>query len=341
MSQAQETAGPQQADGGRRRRGRTLTLQAFHKASEAELCGGERQTQRQQPSQTEPAPQPTSDTLTISEVLVTDPSTHLAAYQRFSSIITRLSSSITTNNEKAAARHLRQLLCGLCGYAVPDPGTVQAIIDFAGNNGILEVGAGRGFWAMSLNTNGGKCLATDNGAWGELAGDRFQGTSGRLVTLTPAYLLTMTSGESELQLKKRADFWMEVMTTIMTLIDKTTWAEVPHSYASVFSMPAEAALSTFTAAQGYHTLLLIWPPNPGDKNEDMALNSLKAFTGEQLVYIGEWRDGCTATDGFFDELGEAWQGVAAPAGCQYRPMAPSLYPSEGIYFFRRKQTAAQ
>lgn len=52
-----------------------------------------------------------------------------------------------------------------------------------------------------------------------------------------------------------------------------------------------------------HTLMLCWPPysNP------MAVNCLRAYKGERLIYIGEGDGGCTASEEFFEELSRYWE----------------------------------
>jgi len=49
----------------------------------------------------------------------------------------------------------------------------------------------------------------------------------------------------------------------------------------------------------YDCLLLIWPPY----DTEMAYETLKAFKGDKIIYIGEGYGGCTASDNFFTELG--------------------------------------
>jgi len=168
-------------------------------------------------------------------------------------------------------------------YAIPDEATIRAIIEFAGNNLILEVGAGGGFWTYLINRWGGKCLATDNGAW-----DKF----------------------------------------------------IRKCYAKVLPMSAEAALAEFTADKGYNTLLLIWPPPPSYDDADeqhMAFNALRAFKGNQFVFIGEGRGGNTGTDAFFDELEAHWTRVPTPSSCQFQQMFDSW---DDVFFYRRKGTAS-
>lgn len=50
------------------------------------------------------------------------------------------------------------------------------------------------------------------------------------------------------------------------------------------------------------TLLLCWPPY----DDPMAFDSLTAYKGNKLIYIGEQEGGCTATSEFFEELSLNW-----------------------------------
>ena len=70
--------------------------------------------------------------------------------------------------------------------------------------------------------------------------------------------------------------------------------------------PVRQAFARRAAAETEaRTLMMIWPPygNP------VASLSLEAFRGDQLVYIGEDRHGCTADDAFFDQLESGWERV--------------------------------
>jgi hypothetical protein len=52
------------------------------------------------------------------------------------------------------------------------------------------------------------------------------------------------------------------------------------------------------------TLLLCWP----SYNEPWAAETLGAYRGDRLVYVGEW-NGCCADDSFFDLLDREWEEV--------------------------------
>jgi hypothetical protein len=53
-----------------------------------------------------------------------------------------------------------------------------------------------------------------------------------------------------------------------------------------------------------HTLFLCWPPMT-----DFALNCLKNYAGQYLIYVGENAGGCTGEDDFFEERGANWEEV--------------------------------
>lgn len=61
------------------------------------------------------------------------------------------------------------------------------------------------------------------------------------------------------------------------------------------------------------TLFLCWPPY----DSDMAVNTLNAYQGKRLVFIGEGDGGCTADDAFFEKLGEEWEEVASHRPIQW------------------------
>jgi hypothetical protein len=50
------------------------------------------------------------------------------------------------------------------------------------------------------------------------------------------------------------------------------------------------------------TLFLCWPPY----DDNMAIDCLKKYRGDTLIYIGEGHYGCTANDAFHNELDKNW-----------------------------------
>lgn len=52
----------------------------------------------------------------------------------------------------------------------------------------------------------------------------------------------------------------------------------------------------------WNALILIWP----DYNTSMAYETIKRFTGNKFIYVGEGKGGCTADDAFHDYVHEHW-----------------------------------
>lgn len=73
------------------------------------------------------------------------------------------------------------------------------------------------------------------------------------------------------------------------------------------------------------TLLLVYPP-PGET----ALRWVEAYEGDDMVYVGEGRDGLNACDEFFDKLDEEWEVTTI---MDLDPF-PQCY--ERLYVLRRK-----
>lgn len=62
------------------------------------------------------------------------------------------------------------------------------------------------------------------------------------------------------------------------------------------------------------TMLLSWPPYESDGYSDAGLQAILAYTGNQIIYIGESEGGCCGTDAMFQVLANEWRIVdeAAP-----------------------------
>lgn len=77
------------------------------------------------------------------------------------------------------------------------------------------------------------------------------------------------------------------------------------------------------------TLLLVWPPY----DTPVAAVALEAFRGNQLVFIGETRGGCTGGDDFFDALDQGWERGGAIAIPRWETS------HDAAHFYCRKPTA--
>ena len=78
------------------------------------------------------------------------------------------------------------------------------------------------------------------------------------------------------------------------------------------------------------TLLLCWPPQMSHIGKEMSLDCLKIYPGKNLIYIGEGKGGCCATDEFFTELEQNWELIETKS-C---PRMPNIYDS--VLHYRKK-----
>ena len=73
-------------------------------------------------------------------------------------------------------------------------------------------------------------------------------------------------------------------------------------------------------------LFLCWP----GYGDGVASSSLSLYTGETVVYVGEWRDGCCGEDGFFDALERDFERVAH----HQVPTWPMMH--DALWVYRRR-----
>ena len=73
-----------------------------------------------------------------------------------------------------------------------------------------------------------------------------------------------------------------------------------NNFTAVEELSAEQAIEKY---QDANVLMILWP----SFNDDFAVNALRNFTGNKLVFIGEGQGGCTADYAFYDELSENWE----------------------------------
>jgi hypothetical protein len=76
----------------------------------------------------------------------------------------------------------------------------------------------------------------------------------------------------------------------------------------------------------HNVLMMMWPPG----NNPMAVNSLKRFNGNKLVYGGDSHLGITGDDDFFEELNENWE-----LG-NHSPMPAFRESGSNLEFYTRK-----
>ena len=81
-----------------------------------------------------------------------------------------------------------------------------------------------------------------------------------------------------------------------------------------------------------HTLLLVYPPPPpGTGGPCMGAQALDLFEGDRVIYVGEGRDGTTASPAFFDRLEAGWHVV------HIEPLKPFARCHERMYILERRR----
>ena len=80
------------------------------------------------------------------------------------------------------------------------------------------------------------------------------------------------------------------------------------TFTEVLNMDANTATTIFLSPDKApnSVLMLVWPPYKNSLAEN-ALQSFRKNGGTHLIYVGESDYGCTADDGFFDELSNNWK----------------------------------
>jgi hypothetical protein len=84
--------------------------------------------------------------------------------------------------------------------------------------------------------------------------------------------------------------------------DRGAFVPKDNAYTDVQDLKAMDALAQYS---GYNALMMSWPPY----DEPLAADSLLAFTGGKLIFIGEGEGGCTGDDRFFEVLNANWKNV--------------------------------
>lgn len=74
------------------------------------------------------------------------------------------------------------------------------------------------------------------------------------------------------------------------------------TWTRVFEHDVVEALDTLHRGAPNHSLLLCWPP----REEPMATAAASIYEGDTLLYVGEGRHGCTATEQFHHRLHDRW-----------------------------------
>ena len=140
----------------------------------------------------------------------------------------------------------RHQLTKTFGWSIPTPGDIEWITSVLGGRGVVEIGAGTGYWAWQLAQAGADVVAVD----------------------------LLPGGEN-------------------TYCAATQYHPVHRGGPEVAGLHPERAL------------LLCWPPY----GARMAVESLRAYEGDLLIWIGEGDGGCTGDEEFFRVRDAGWEHI--------------------------------
>lgn len=89
------------------------------------------------------------------------------------------------------------------------------------------------------------------------------------------------------------------------LVDILSFDANPHynRFANGNWSPVLAGKASVSWEHPDRALMLVWPPH----GTSMALEALKFYRGNMLVYVGEGKGGCTGDKGFFKRLERDWE----------------------------------
>ena len=112
------------------------------------------------------------------------------------------------------------------------------------------------------------------------------------------------NGDNVLEVGCGSGLWAGLISATAVIITATdpflTHGFDPNkTFVDVERIDAATAIAKYS---NHEVLMLIWPPY----NSPLAIDTLRSFTGDRLIFIGESEGGCTADDAFYEELSENW-----------------------------------
>lgn len=170
----------------------------------------------------------------------------------------------------------RNLLVTKYAWAVPNPSVLQQIVKYSP---LVEIGAGTGYWAKLITDYGGKIVAYD---------------------LFPPTLPSESFPKLSPQIIYLDDLQNEKTDKYMTEVDKiknTYEQENRPRYHYVWSGGPESITT-----HPKHTLFICWP----SYDDPMAVECLKYYRRDTLIYIGEESGGCCADNEFWKTIESEW-----------------------------------
>lgn len=129
------------------------------------------------------------------------------------------------------------------------------------------------------------------------------------------YFMEKISKQHILEIGAGNGYWAYVLSQCGLKIkayDSNPWEEQWH--------PVTKGDSSVCSVYSDHVLMLCWPPY----DDPMALNCLKNYSGNTIIYLGEW-EGCTACDDFHKLLADNWTEKIALSNKNYDGIHDCLY----------------
>lgn len=207
-------------------------------------------------------------------------------------------------------------------WAIPAPESIDWIVERLDGRAVVEIGAGTGYWAWQLSQRGVDVNAYDLHPPSEGFNHYHSPRVDRLSGYTDE-----ERQEHYDRWKKWDDMAAEVNTLNESLPEDRRAVPMPrHKYVPLPDQDVRSLLDGVPGAS-YHpviqggtgavaypenegrALFLCWPPY----DRDMAVETLRAYPGDMLIYIGEGEGGCTGNDDFWQLLAKEWEwGAGGP-----------------------------
>ena len=120
-------------------------------------------------------------------------------------------------------------------------------------------------------------------------------------------------------------FWAKILqyadvkvTPTDSYSDRGGYLPKDNAYTFVQDLKADDALNKYS---DHNVLMMSWPPY----DKPLAADSLLAFSGSKLIYIGEDQGGCTGSDRFFKDLYGNWKNIDIVNIPQWEGVYDNLY----------------
>ena len=190
----------------------------------------------------------------------------------------------------------RKSLVRRYAWAIPSTAAIKWIAERCPE--IIEIGAGRGYWAMLLANAGVDILAFD------------QAGRGQKISRNPYHYIPQS--EIDQKLKENPEAYRPFESEFVGQTD--------HAF-----YPVQFGRAKIAAEHPDRTLMLCWPPY----SSPFANDCLKYYHGQQVLFIGE-HDGATGSKAFFNRLDRDWQEIGECSIPQWIGM------HDAIWLYQRK-----